>query len=201
MVCLDQLLTLHRSCRHINKAVWSEQRYQQLLSSTGGNYDNSQTNVRRRLSSSFAKIDAEAIKTGQTGLARYDREESPGDCEIDSLQKSTDSVFLEQPVAEATNSSPSNTKPSRINPLTSRVRSQSAIVGGTVGGDPLSLTSYPLGRLMSASGSPLATRQMNRTASGNNGSYFIYPHAHTHTYTHTHSDLHTEYLPASCTTD
>ncbi len=149
------------SCRHINKAVLSEQRFQQLLSSTGSNHDNSQSNVRRRLSSSFAKIDAETT-TGQTGLARFDREESPGDIEIDSLQKSTDSVFHEQPVAEATNSSPSNTKASRINPLTSRVRSQSVVVGG----EPLSLTSHPLGRLMSESASPLTSRLMSRTASG-----------------------------------
>ena len=160
-VFTDISLIYFISCRHINKAVLSEQRFQQLLSSTGSNHDNSQSNVRRRLSSSFAKIDAETT-TGQTGLARFDREESPGDIEIDSLQKSTDSVFHEQPVAEATNSSPSNTKASRINPLTSRVRSQSVVVGG----EPLSLTNYPLGRLMSESVSPLTSRLMSRTASG-----------------------------------
>ena len=226
----------------------SEQKYQQLLSSSESYYGNHQSNARRRLSSSFASIrgnhistsipdDSEAKQTpdpsqttpAPTAKPLVAREISPADSEVDSLQKISDSVFMES-VTEETHhdvSYPSNTehqldtnissqlsrmRMSRINPLTSRVRSQSAVIVGGRGVEPLSLVpnqhSSLSGRAseQSLNGplSPLATRQMSRTASG---IYFailqpmhapvvIHTHTHVHciltlTHSHTHTYVHT----------
>ncbi len=150
----------------MNKAVFSEQRYRQLLST-------SQSNARRRLSSSFATSDMEATKTRQTSLTSSYRESSPGEVEIESLQKSMDSVFLETVTEVASSvSGATNVKLQRINPLTARVRSQSLVVGG---GEPLSLAGHTHTGLISESvgGSPLVTRHMSRTGSG------AFTHTHT----------------------
>ena len=189
--------------RHFHKAVWSEQRYQQLLSTSDPPREPTGNPVRRKLSASFSSPATAASQSshelltlergggGQTGVESYspdlgrlvrgtgagqqardsrsrsqDRSTEEGDLtdgnasDTDSLQRSSDSVFLEnipdetvpsQYPSSGTERSPFESNPPgprgvmRENPLTSRTnsassgnggmraRSQSAVVAGSRG--------------------------------------------------------------------
>lgn len=153
-------------CRHFNKAVWSEQRYQQLLTASENTLPNP---TRRRLSTSFGYGYSPAGRREHTrDYTNLSENESPpvrprervtstdGEftdgtmSDTDSLQRSSDSVFLENIPDETDQvqfplrgdlqpaNSPSRLRP-KENPLISRtnrglrLRSQSAVVSGNQG--------------------------------------------------------------------
>ena len=188
--------------RHFHKAVWSEQKYQQLLSSSEPPREPTANPVRRKLSASFTStatianqsvhevVNPERRRGSQSGADSYspnlghlvrgtggsqrardrrstsqDRSTEEGDLtdgntsDNDSLQRSSDSVFLENipdetvrsqyPPSPGMERSPFEFNPPaprgvvRENPLTSRtnssgnggmrLRSQSAVVAGSRG--------------------------------------------------------------------
>lgn len=81
--------------RHYHKAVSSERRYQQLISSTGG----TTTHARRKLSLSFEELQSAGNATdipGTTKVRSQGADATPPEGESNPLQNSSDSVFALQ---------------------------------------------------------------------------------------------------------
>ena len=158
-------LTLFLLHRHFNKALWTEQKYQQLLS-----ISETANPTRRKLSTSFGSglnhspmVSQRLCSPDRSDTSREPKHQSPpgpsiddadltdGDIsDTDPLQKSSDSVFVAN-IPDETNRlqfpAKESTPPLRENPLTSRtnsgmrMRSQSAVVVGR--GDLLHTAKQP----------------------------------------------------------